>query len=49
MYVNRNAINISGINRAFIIEDDINREKRDNVGHIYIIRASEPIFTLSEL
>ena len=41
MYVNRNAANISGMDRAFVTEDDISREKRDIAGHAHVPGASE--------
>jgi hypothetical protein len=36
MYVNGNAINVNSLNRAFIIEDDVNREKRDIMRHTHV-------------
>jgi hypothetical protein len=41
MYANRNAANVSSIDRAFVTKDDISREKGDIAGHAYVPGASE--------
>jgi hypothetical protein len=41
MYANRNAANVSGVDRAFITKDDISREKGDITGHAHVLGALE--------
>jgi len=48
MYANRNAANVSGLDRAFVTEDDVSRENGDITGHAHVPGASESIIQLSE-
>ena len=43
MYANRNAANVSGLDRAFVTEDDVSRENGDIAGHAHVPGASESI------
>ena len=39
MYVNGNTTNVSGLDRIFIMEDDISREKGDITEHTHVLEC----------